>query len=131
MQIIKVAQKSVYEKYDKKLMKCLPMEDTVFLANLFKYKLLSGYIMNALKALPTEASKAYYFLDQVIKPALDTDDNSSFNNLLSVMENCDNMNVAALACEIKAELNKGSDDGAGMLLSMQYKATVTPDQDSW
>ena len=124
MQVFKEAQKNLYEKYGEKLIKCLPMEDSIFIAKLLKYELLPGDIINVLKTFPTQDAKAYYFLDHVIKPALDTDDTSSFDNLLSVMEHCDITFVEALAHEIKAELNKGSDDEVGGII---VNATSTPD----
>ena len=114
MQVEKVAQKSVFQKYAEELIKYLPMEDSVFTSELCKQELLSGDIMNKIEAMPTQAAKACYFLDNVIKPALNDNDVSSFNNLLSAMEHCDNVFLEALVFEIKSDLNKGSDDEAGM-----------------
>ena len=63
--------------------------------------------------VPGRAKKAQYLLYDVIKPALDIDDTSSFNRLLSVMQHCDYHNVQTLACEIKSYLNRGSDIDPG------------------
>ena len=121
-----MTQKEAYEKYAENLMSCLPMNDTLFIAKLFKYKLLPGDTENQLQALPTQAAKALHFLNHVIKPGLDIDDTSSFDNLLSVMENCDYTVVEALACEIKSELDKDSDIEAGMDVLIQwYKSRLT------
>ena len=105
----------VYKKYSEKLGKCLPMDDCLFIIELFAHKLLPRDTENQLKALPTQAAKALHFLNYVIKPALDVDDTSSFDNLLSVMEHCSYVHVKNLACEIKSEINKASNIGPGMM----------------
>ena len=110
-----MAQKEAYGKYTEKLVKCLPMNDTHFIAKLSTYKLIPGDINDQLKALPTQAAKALYFLDYVIKPALDIDDASSFDNLLSAMECCGYAHVETLAYKIKSDIDKASDnEPAGM-----------------
>ena len=95
-----------YEKYVTKLTKCLPMNDTVFIANLFIHKLLFGDTIDKLHAISTQAEKASYFLDHVIKPALDIDDTSSFHTLLSVMQQCGYVHVEKLASDINSEICK-------------------------
>ena len=95
------------------LVKCLPMDDTVFTATLTKHKLLPGNIKSQLTALRTQADRALYFLDHVIKPALDIDDTSSFNKLLSIMEQCGYDHVEKLACKIKSGIGKASDTKPG------------------
>ena len=102
-----------YEKYTEKLVKCLPMDDTLFFAKLSIYKLLPGDTNSQLKSLPTQAAKASYFLDHVIKPALDIDNTSSFDSLLSVMKQCGYVHVEELAFEIKSEMSRASDTGPG------------------
>ena len=92
-----------------KLVKCLPMDDTLFTTKLSTHKLLPGNTDSLLKALPTQATKAAYFLDHVIKPALEIDDTSSFDDLLSIMEHCGYAHVEKLSHKIKAEINKESD----------------------
>ena len=103
-----------YEEYIEKLVKCLPMDDTLFITKLFACKLLPGDTNSQLKALPTQVAKASYFLDHVIKPALEIDDTSSFDKLLSVMEHCGYAHVEKLACKIKSETSKGRYIGSGM-----------------
>jgi len=93
----------IFNKYTEKLIKCLPMNDVCFIAKLSNHKLLPGDTKDQLKAKPTPAEKASYFLDNVIKPALDIDDTSSFDSLLSVMEHCGYTHVEKLAREIKYE----------------------------
>ena len=106
--------KIAYESYIEKLVKCLPMDDILFIAKLSKHKLLPGNTKDQLKGLLTEADKASYFLDHIIKPALDIDDTSSFNKLLSVMEHCHYEHVEKLACKIKSEVNKTGGIKPGM-----------------
>ena len=109
----------VYEQHVEKLVKCLPMDDTLFITKLSTCKLLPGDTNSQLKALPTQAAKASYFLGHVIKPALDIDNTSSFNELLSVMEHCGYAHVETLSCEIKSEMNDGSDTRPGMDLELK------------
>ena len=75
-------QIQVYKKYYEKLVKCLPMDNCLFITKLSAYELLPMNTDNQLKALPTQPAKAVHFLDYVIKPALDIDDTSNFDNLI-------------------------------------------------
>ena len=108
-------QIQAYKKYSEKLVKCLPMDDILFTVSLSKHQLLPGNISNKIEMLPTQADKASYFLNHVIKPALDVDDTSSFDDLISVMEHCDYTHVKKVACEIKSEIDKASHVGPGMM----------------
>ena len=117
MQISRRAPKphaQIYEKYTIKLIVFLPMDNTRFIAKLSANGLLHGNTSDQLKALRAPTTKASYFLGHVIKPALDMDDTSSFDNLLSVMEHCGYDRVEKLACEIISEIEEG------MNLSHQY-----------
>ena len=62
------------------------MKDPIFVSNLCQ--LLPGDRKGEVDSQITEAKAATYFLDNVIKPTVDTQcgDNESFNILLSVME---------------------------------------------
>ena len=102
--MIREGLKEAYEKCTEKLVKCLPMDDTLFIAKLSNCELLPGDTHDQLKALPTQPAKALYFLNHVIKPALDIDDASSFDDLLSVMDQCGYAHVKKLACKIKSEI---------------------------
>ena len=104
------AYKEVYKDYVEKLIKCLPMDDVLFTAQLSIHDLLPGNTSNKIVALSTQPEKASYFLNHVIKPALDIDDDSSFNSLISDMEHCGYCHVKKLACEIKSEINKRSNN---------------------
>ena len=101
-------QKEAYEKHAEKLVRCLPMDDALFIAKLSDHKLLPGDTHDQLSAQPTQSAKALYFLQHVIKPALDIDDKSSFDNLVSVMDHCNYAHVEKLASVIKSEIGSGN-----------------------
>ena len=120
MQISQVAQKQhilAYEKYAKKLMECLPMDDTVFITKLSNHDLLSEDTSDQVKALPTPVAKASYLLDHVIKPTLDIGANFIFDNLLSIMEHCGYAHVEKLAHKINSEIHTENDNKPGMISS--------------
>ena len=103
-------------KYTDKLVACLPMDDAHFIAKLSKHKLLPSDTYNKIEALQTEADKASYFLNHVIRRALDIGDTSSFDSLLSVMECCGHDCVEKLASKIKSKIDKaGGNIGPGMM----------------
>ena len=110
-----MTQVNAYENYVDKLVKCLPMDDTLFIVSLSKHQLLPGNTRNKIESLPTQADKALYFLHHVIKSALDIEDTSSFNKLLSIMEQCSYDHVKTLACKIRSDIDKGSSSKTGVL----------------
>ena len=105
-QITAMAHVKAYYNYVEKLVKCLPMNDISFVTKLSQRRLLPGDTQNEISTLPTPVKKAAYFLDTVIKPALEIDDSSNFEELLSVMENCDYNHVEKLSRKIKSEINQ-------------------------
>ena len=109
-------QAEAFKKYFDQFVKCLPMDDTHFIAALSKHNLLPSNINNRIEALPTTADKASYLLNNVVKPALDINDTSSFDSLLSIMECCDFDYVVKLACIVKSEIDKTSNIEQGMWL---------------
>ena len=109
-----MTHKETIGKYSEELVKCLPMNDTLFIAKLSTFNLLPGNINDQLQALPTQADKALYLLNHVIKPALAINDTTSFENLLSVMEQCGYDHVKRIACIIKSQMSKGNNMDSGM-----------------
>ena len=107
-----------YENCIHNLVKCLPMNDTLFIVSLSKHQLLPGNTSNKIESLPTQADKALYFLDHVIKPALDIEDTSSFDKLLSIMEQCGYAHVKTLACKIKSDIDKGRNINTGVHIAI-------------
>ena len=95
-----------YQNHLEKLVKCLPMDDTHFITTLSAQQLLPGDTENKIKTLSTPADKASYFLSHVIKPALDIDEISDFDELLCIMQNCGYKHVQKLAVTIKCEIDK-------------------------
>ena len=108
-----------YKECIENLVKCLPMDDTLFITKLLACKLLPGDTNSKLEKLPTQVEKASYFLNHVIKPALEIDDTSSFDDLLSVMEHCGYAHVEKLACKIKLDMSKASDTVPGMCVEFR------------
>ena len=94
-----------YQNYLEKLVKCLPMDDTHFITKLTTQQLLPGDTESKIKTLSTPSDKASYFLSHVIKPALDIDDTSDFDELLTIMQNCGYKHVRRLAETIEHEIN--------------------------
>ena len=101
-----MAQLKLYENYVEKLVKCLPMDDAHFIANLSANQLLPGDTENKIKISQTQPDKASYFLCHVIKPALDIGDFSGFKKLLSIMHDCGYDHVQKLSCQIEQDMNE-------------------------
>ena len=115
-----MTHKEAYDKYYENLVKCLPLGDALFIAKLSTYNLFPGDTSDQLKALSTQAAKASYFLGHVIEPALDIDSTSSFDHLLSAMEQCDYANVKKLSSIIKSEIDKANNIEPGKMLMCVY-----------
>ena len=98
-----------YQNHVEKLVKCLPMDDTHFITKLSAQQLLPGDTENKIKTLSTQADKASYFLNHVIKPALDINEISDFDELLSIMQNCGYKHVQKLSATIKCEIKKSDE----------------------
>ena len=105
--------KQVYTSYMAQLVKCLPMDDPLFIAELSTKNLLAGNTQATIQSHPTSADKSSYFLTHIIKPAIDTESTSSFDKLLIIMENCEYLHVQELARKIKAEIAKTNGPGTG------------------
>ena len=108
-----MTHKEAYDNHVEDLVKCLPMDDTLFVTTLSAHLLLPGDTENKIKSLDTQASKASYFLNHVIKPALDIKETASFEKLLFIMEECDYYHVQRLSCRIKSKIYKAKSDASG------------------
>ena len=113
--------KEAFDEYSEELVKCLPMNDTLFIAKLSTFNLLPGNTNDQLQALPTQADKALYFLNHVIKPALAINDTTSFENLLSAMEQCGYDHVKRIACMIKSQISKGNKIESGTYICCNHE----------
>ena len=108
------AKNEVFKEFYCKLVETLPMDDALFIAKLFSNDLLPGDVKNQLKLLHrTSADKALLFLDSVIEPSVTSDDGSSFDKLLNVMESCNYPCVKELANQIRASIRKRSNSDNG------------------
>ena len=96
----------VFQHFYAKLVKTLPMDDVVFIAELFSANLLSGEARHLVDSKPTPASKAKYFLDHMIEPSVTTGVGSSFDDLIKVMEDSEYDGVKELAKLIRCRLRK-------------------------
>ena len=101
-----MAYTRAYHNYVEKLVKCLPMDDTHFITMLTAQQLLPEGTQHRIKALSTQFDKASYFLSHVIKPAIDIDETSGFDKLLSIMQNCGYIQMERLAVTIKCEIDE-------------------------
>ena len=101
----------VLKKHYSKLVKTLPMNDAIFVAELYSCDLLSIDLRDQLK-LPhrTSADKATLFLNNVIEPSVISGVGSGFDKLLTVMEDYEHENVKQLAKLIRASLRSTNSD---------------------
>ena len=108
------AKNEVFKEFYCKLVETLPMDDALFIAKLFSNDLLPGDVKSQLKLLHrTSADKALLFLDSVVEPSVTSDDGSSFDKLLNVMECCNHPCVKELANQIRASIRKRSNSDNG------------------
>ena len=95
----------VFKQFFAKLAKSLPMDDPIFIAELFTHDLLPGNHYDQVKSLGTQAEKATHFLHSIIRPSIITDV-GRFNKLLDIMEDSEYCNVKDLAQQIKSKLEE-------------------------
>ena len=97
----------VFQQFYVKLVKKLPMDDSLFTAELFACGLLPGDLKQQINAKNTPVDKATCFLDHEIKSDVSVGNSTSFNKLLDVMEDSGNDSLKELAEEIKTALKEG------------------------
>ena len=98
----------VFQHFYAKLVKTLPLDDDVFIAELFSANLLPDDAKDLVESKPSRASKASYFLDHMIKPSVLTGVGRSFDDLIKVMEDSEYDGVKELAGMIRCRLRKRS-----------------------
>ena len=94
----------VFQHFYAKLVKMLPMDDAVFIAELFSANLLPGNVKDQVKSMSTPADKATHLLDHVIQPSVMTGVGSSFDDLIKVMEDSEYDGVKELGGIIRSKL---------------------------
>ena len=104
----------IFQKFYPKLVKTLPMNDPIFMAELYARNLLPHNLKEHIESLPTSANKSSYFLDHVIKPSVSSGDASSeasrFDELLNVMEDSEYQGVKELAKLIRDSIGMNTVD---------------------
>ena len=96
----------VFKDFYAKLVKTLPMDDAVFIAELVSADLLPCNAKNQVKSMSTRADKATHLLDHVIEPSVKTGVGRSFDNLIKVMEDSEYDSVKQVAGMIRCRLRK-------------------------
>ena len=97
----------VFRQFYVKLVKKLPMNDSLFTAELFAHGLLPGDLKQQIDAKNTPVDKATCFLYQKISSDVSVGNSTSFNKLLDVMEDSGNDSLKELAEDIKTALKRG------------------------
>ena len=100
-----MAHMKVYEDNMVKLVKALPMNDVTFTTQLSSKKILPASVDAHIKSLPTQPNKADYYLNNVIKPALDIGETEELETLITVMEKSGYSHVQKLAKAMKSDLD--------------------------
>ena len=103
----------VFKEFYSKLVKTLPVNDAIFMAELYSCDLLSDDLKEHIESLTTKGRKATCFLDDVIKPSVISDIGSSFDKLLNVMEDSEYQSVKELAEQIRTSVRKRSNSDNG------------------
>ena len=100
--------KDLFREFYPQFVKILPTHDNIFMANLYANQFLPGDAKGKIHAKPTRSEKNTYFLDEYIEKGFYPDDNvkGGFSNpileqLLTVMEKCDDLNVKGLASRFR------------------------------
>lgn len=107
----------VFQHYYPQLLAILPMNDATFISKLYSVQLLPGNIKSQVESQPTQADKAVYFLDHVIKPSVTSGIGRSFENLLTVMEDSEHDGVKELA---KMMRNTPEKNQSNVLFSLNF-----------
>ena len=95
----------VFQKFYKQLVALLPLDDSLFLAELFTYDLLPNDLKGQIEASTTRADKATIFLDHRIRSEIHAGYSTSFTKLLNVMENSGDCSLTSLTREIRGALD--------------------------
>ena len=97
-----------FQQFYSKLVKTLPMNDVIFIAELYSRDLFPDDVKEHVESLATSPQKASYFLDHVIKPSVTSGVGRSFDKLLNVMEDGDyeGVSVRELAKLIRDSLGE-------------------------
>ena len=96
----------VFKQFYSKLVTTLPMDDEIFIAELYSKSLLDHEMKLKIEVELTRSKKAVQFLDKCIYPNFDSGGYWKFDELLNVMEDSEDLKVKKLARAIKVGLRK-------------------------
>ena len=96
----------VFKKFYPQLTISLPLDDVVFVAELYSHNLLPEYLKEEINAKPTHLEKASDFLDKAIEPSVYIGEDSAFIKLLNIMKDSEYPLLNELAEKIKRKLKK-------------------------
>ena len=106
---VTMSTSKVFQRFYAKLVKTLPMDDALFIAELFSANLLPGNIKNQVKSMNTKADKATHFLDHVIQPSVASGVGKSFDDLIEIMADSEYDGVKELAKLIRCRLKEAAE----------------------
>jgi len=110
-ELVEMSTSKVFQQFYPQLVEMLPMKDVTFLSKLFSANLLPDDVKDVVESKPSQASKASYFLDHVIKSSVITGVGRSFDDLIKVMEDSEYNGVKELAklirCGLREEVVNG------------------------
>ena len=95
----------VFKQFYNELVDTLPMDDSGFMAKLFKHNLLPGDLKEQIGKKQTARDKATHFLDNSIKPNMHYGNSDSFSQLLDVMKESEYDTLKMLVEKIKIALS--------------------------
>lgn len=107
--VVDTGEKEIYRHFYSQLVSSLPMKDPIFLSKLVT--LLPDNLKERVESQSTAADAATFFLDNMIKPAVEFGNSEAFYNLLTIMERSDNVNVKNLAQSIRKEIQNKLGNG--------------------
>ena len=107
-----MSARKVFKEFYSELVETLPMNDAVFVSKLYSRDILSCELKNQLNIEnKTSANKASRFLDSEIEPSVTSGIGTTFDELLTVMEDSDHQRMKELAQQIRIKRSSCSDNG--------------------
>jgi len=86
-----------FETFFETLVSSLPLEDGKFVAALNDHGLLPNDMKALMELMPTREAKTSYYLENLIKPELENNDQTSYDKLVAVMSNSEYNGLQQLA----------------------------------
>jgi len=111
---------TVFQESYADLVMSLPMDDCIFVAQLFTHGLITANLKESLNLQKKTSEKATDFLDNLQR--IGTDFHSVFDKLLTVMENCEYGRVKDISKNIRAKMNENEDNIKGNCRSISKQA---------